>query len=102
MSQRSSRNPLTLTFPAKPPHSPDEMRMRQMKLGLLHFLLALLFSIVIAEQILFYYQLLIAGIFDKLFISLFIIGSHHQQSFSHPSFSSPPHPFLYCFLTSAN
>ncbi len=76
MSQRSSRNPLTLTFPAKPPHSPDEMRMRQMKLGLLHFLLALLFSIVIVEQILFYYQLLIAGIFDKLFYQFI----HHRLS----------------------
>jgi hypothetical protein len=76
MSQRSSRNPMTLTFPTKPPHSPDEMRMRQMKLGLLHFLLALLFSIVIVEQILFCFQLLIAGIFDKLFYQFI----HHRLS----------------------
>lgn len=76
MSQRPSQHPMTLTFPAKPPRSPDEMRMRQMKLGLLHFLLALLSSIAIVEQVLFYYQLWVAGVFDKLYYQFM----HHRLS----------------------
>jgi hypothetical protein len=76
MRQTSTLHKVIMTFRSSPPLSPDEVRLRELFLRSGSFILAFFWSIFIVQQILFVYQLIIAGIPVKLFNQF----AHHRVS----------------------